>query len=273
MEARLRSHITPDNLENKIYNALEKSGLDINRLRPKDLVSLDHLFTGDRDAFGVLLEKARIDAGAEILDAGCGIGSLSRILAQESGHIVTGVDPTGQLIRIAKSLTEQTMLSDQVYFHHGTLMNLPFRDDSFDAIFCRHLLTDIRNKQELFDEFFRVLKGDGKLLLREVVKGEEAPLHYPVPWADKEAASFIESWETIENLLTRTGFEKCFIQDVTPQAAAWWQEAKSKVGNKKEVLGPGLLFGNKALPFGKTMTFNFKWNRTKSVQAVFRKKW
>ncbi|MCP3871598.1 MAG: class I SAM-dependent methyltransferase [Desulfobacteraceae bacterium] len=274
MEAQVKAHYNSANLNGKIYGALKKAGKNVKRLKIKDLAPIDQLHTGGSWATIDLIKKAELRSGSEVLDAGCGIGGSSRLLAKEFGHIVTGIDLTDQFVKTAQFLTEETMLSDQVHFHRGSILDMPFESSAFDAILCQHVLVNISEKQKLFKEFHRVLKDNGKLILHEIVKGEEDPIHYPVPWAEKETTSFLEPLKNLEVYMSHAGFEKHLVIDTTTKAADWWTKAKiasQKNTTDKNALGPRLIFGQNAAFFGNTMSFNFKWNRIKVVEAVFKK--
>src|SRR5215212_4036797 len=72
----------------------------------------------------------------DILDAGCGEGYLSRLLA-ESGARVTGVDLCVDLIEAARALADRGL---PITHDVGTVESLPYRDNSFDLVVANHLL-------------------------------------------------------------------------------------------------------------------------------------
>lgn len=274
MEAQVKAHYNSNNLQVKISDALEKAGKNLNQLIPKDLVPIDQLHTGGPQATINLLGKADLKPGSKILDAGCGLGGSSRLLAKKFDHFVTGIDLANQFVDTAKFLTNSTGLSDQVSFRQGSILEMPFASNSFDAVLCQHILMNIEDKEKVFKEFFRILNTGGKLILHEVVKGETEEISLPVPWAGKKEISFLEPWDNMESLVTRAGFKKVFVTDSTQNAADWWAKVKlasQKKGAAPGILGPHLIFGENAAFFGQTMTFNFEENRIKVVEAVFEK--
>lgn len=72
-------------------------------------------------------------AGKEILDIGCGNGTLARSLADQGAHI-TGVDPNGEALEAAlRAVPSGT-------FHQAGAEAMPFADHSFDgAVFLNSL--------------------------------------------------------------------------------------------------------------------------------------
>ena len=80
------------------------------------------------------IRALELPAGSRGLDAGCGIGSLTLLLAEAvgpGGH-VTGLDVSAEFVAHAQGLAEQSDLSEQVSFRQGNVNQLPFDDNTFD---------------------------------------------------------------------------------------------------------------------------------------------
>jgi ubiquinone/menaquinone biosynthesis C-methylase UbiE len=76
----------------------------------------------------------QLPAGSHGLDAGCGIGLHTVLLAKAvgpTGH-VTGLDLSTPFLTLAKEQATKSELSAQISFQEGDLSNLPFDDDTFD---------------------------------------------------------------------------------------------------------------------------------------------
>ena len=95
-----------------------------------------------------------------VLDAGCGIGQWSIALSQLNNK-VQAIDLMGTRINFAKALASH-MKRDNVEFAVGNLEKLPYKNESFDAIFCYGVFMFTHTKKTL-DEFYRILKPEGKL--------------------------------------------------------------------------------------------------------------
>jgi SAM-dependent methyltransferase len=80
------------------------------------------------------LVEAGLSPARNILDAGCGPGMITRVLAQISGGDVIGVDIEPALLAFAEDLPAPERGS--VSFQQGdVLAGLPFADGTFDAVF------------------------------------------------------------------------------------------------------------------------------------------
>nr|WP_157872653.1 class I SAM-dependent methyltransferase [Bradyrhizobium sp. ORS 278] len=111
-----------------------------------------------------LLEQQDL-SGQRWLDAGCGTGTLSRLLAGR-GCEVTGVDASAEMIRRARHLptgSEQTgaLRFDQI----ATIEALPFSDGAFDGVLCASVLEYVPDVPAALREIHRVLRVDGLVLL------------------------------------------------------------------------------------------------------------
>lgn len=275
MESDIKNHYNSNHLTQNINAALIKAGKDLARLDPKDLFRIDQLHTGGVRSSIELFKKTDITPDMLLLDAGCGIGGSSRLLAEQFACRVIGVDLADKFVDAAIFLTQCTRLEPLVSFQQGSVLDLPFENNTFDAVLCQHLLMNIKDKSTAVKEFFRVLKPGGRLLLHEITKGGNDSLLLPVPWADKPGISFLEPWENLSLIFEKQGFKIKSGSDKTSGACTWWEKAKTASQNKPprpNALGPGLIFGNNARLFGKNMHANFKNNAICLVEAILKKK-
>ena len=82
------------------------------------------------------IQALKIPSGSRVLDAGCGIGSHTFLLAEAvgpGGH-VTGLDLSSDFITHANERAKQSKLSGRVLFQEGDLNKLPFSDHTFDWV-------------------------------------------------------------------------------------------------------------------------------------------
>jgi len=274
MESKIKNHYNSDHLTQKIKTALTRAGKHLSSLELKDLSSIDQLHTGGAKSSIELLKKLTLSPDARILDAGCGIGGSTRLLAKQFKCRVIGIDLADKFIEAAIFLTQCTRMESLVSFHQGSVLELPFKPNTFDAVLCQHILMNIEDKSTVIREFFRVLKPEGKLLLYEVTKGRNDPLILPVPWAGKPSISFLEPWDTLSQTFEKHGFKIESCTDKTLEACSWLKksrEVSQKRSSGYHPLGPGLIFGSNAKFFKKNMHDNFKNNITCLIEAVLKK--
>lgn len=93
-----------------------------------------------------------------ILDAGCGEGYLSRMLAK-SGASVVAVDYSKKMLELAK---ERTPEDARIQYEYGSCDNLHFLDEkSFDLIISNMVIQDLENYQQAIKEMHRLLVDGG----------------------------------------------------------------------------------------------------------------
>ena len=105
----------------------------------------------------------------DALDAGCGTGFLSFELAAR-GHRVTGVDFAPAMLAEARRKAAERTVS--VRFEEADAEQLPFPPHSFDLAISRHVLWTLRHPEAAIDEWIRVLRPGGRLV---VVDGQFDP--------------------------------------------------------------------------------------------------
>jgi ubiquinone/menaquinone biosynthesis C-methylase UbiE len=104
-------------------------------------------------------------AGQETLDAldvGCGTGFLAFELAAR-GHRVSGVDFAPAMIAEARRKAAERGLS--IRFEEADAEELPFAHCSFDLAMSRHLLWTLPHPEAAIDEWIRVLRPGGRLVV------------------------------------------------------------------------------------------------------------
>src|SRR5438309_4100980 len=106
----------------------------------------------------VVPARGKLDA----LDVGCGTGFLVFELAAR-GHLVTGVDFAPAMIAEARRKAADRALA--VRLEEADAEQLPFSAGSFDLVISRHLLWTLPHPQAAIDEWIRILRADGRLVV------------------------------------------------------------------------------------------------------------
>ena len=117
------------------------------------------------------IQGLHLRPGSRGLDAGCGIGSHTSLLAEAvspDGH-VTGVDISPELLTHAEEIASKGGLRRQISFQRRDLNKLPFGNDSFDWAWSKDTLwvgpkemgCPAEDPLPLLNELARVVKPGG----------------------------------------------------------------------------------------------------------------
>jgi ubiquinone/menaquinone biosynthesis C-methylase UbiE len=102
--------------------------------------------------------------GKRCLDAGCGGGRGSILMAQCGAKEVVGVDFSTTNIESCRKRAAQKGFTNMTFLQHS-LIELPFEDESFDIVWCNGVLMHTIDPDTGLKEITRVLKKGGHLWL------------------------------------------------------------------------------------------------------------
>lgn len=111
-----------------------------------------------------LYRSTQDSSGRSILDLGTGTGDIAAYFA-EAGFSVTGIDISSEMIKQAKEHARQN--GHEINFQCGDAENLRFGDNSFDIITMRNLLWTLPSPEKAIDEWKRVLKPEGTVIVSD----------------------------------------------------------------------------------------------------------
>ena len=162
-----------------------------------------------------MLELARIRAEDRVLDIGAGLAGSARLLASARGCRVDCLELSPDYCTGAVLLNRLTGLEDRIAVHEGSALDLPFPDDSFEAVWMQNVGMNIADKRKLYAEVYRVLKPGGRFAFQEMAAGEAATSYFPLPWATDPADSCLVSAEEMRSVLGESGFIAELFEDTS----------------------------------------------------------
>ena len=118
-----------------------------------------------------VLDAARLAAGDDVLDVGCGTGILARTAARrldQSGSVV-GLDINDGMLAVARRSPER------VTWQHGSAEHLPFLDCSFDRVVSQFALMFFVDQHAAIEEMVRVTRPGGTVTMATWASIEQSP--------------------------------------------------------------------------------------------------
>jgi phosphatidylethanolamine/phosphatidyl-N-methylethanolamine N-methyltransferase len=159
----------------------------------------------DRGRKASIVAAERI--GGRILEVGVGTG-LSLPEYSRSNRLV-GVDLSAPMLRKAKTRAMEHGLSNVDGLAVMDARHLGFQNDTFDVVVAQYVITAVPHPEATLDEFVRVLKPDGEIILVNHLGAESglrasfeqgfAPLARRLGWSPEFR------WERLERWATRHG--------------------------------------------------------------------
>ena len=154
----------------------------------------------------------RYPAGATVLEAGCGVGAQTVILARKSPDTaITSVDISPDSLNQARAAVEEEGIAN-VTFRQADIFNLPFADGSFDHVFLCFVLEHLREPATALAELRRVLKAGGSVT---VIEGDHGSAYF-----HPESMEARQTIQCLVDLQARAGGDSLIGRQVFPLLAA-----------------------------------------------------
>ena len=168
-----------------------------------------------------------------VLELGCGSGGYALHLGETVGCRLIGLDINEPGVCNANLLAQSRGLASQVRFELcDASQNLPFDDNTFDAVFSNDVLCHLPGRPEVLVEMFRVLKPGGRILFSDALVIGGIISHEEI--ATRSSIGFYMYSPPGENerLMERAMFRHVRAKDTTESAARiakqWYQARKKR---------------------------------------------
>jgi demethylmenaquinone methyltransferase/2-methoxy-6-polyprenyl-1,4-benzoquinol methylase len=140
-----------------------------------DLMNRLMTFGQDQKWRRFVVDTARVQPGGSVLDLACGTGDIAGLFHESvAGVNVVGADFSGNMLAEAR----RRFPGPSVSWHVCDANELPYSDNSFDAVTFGYLLRNVDDSAHVLKEVWRVLKPGGRAVCLDTTPPEK-DLLYP----------------------------------------------------------------------------------------------
>lgn len=269
IESSVAQHYTHGTLSATVREGLDKLGVGSDTDPIDLLAAVDEFHMGGRPATKALAGALQIQSRSKVLDIGCGMGGTARFLASTYGCNIVGVDLTPEYIVVGQELNESLGLADQISLSIASAMDMPLPDGHFDRASMLHVGMNIADKSALMQEAARVIMPDGLFGIYDVMRTGDAPIEYPVAWAETADTSFVSSVGDYVNALEGAGFEVVDVLDKRAVAIGFFEKIMAVLAKGgPPPLGLHIVMGSNAKVKVQNMHANVKNGTVSPVQIL-----
>jgi len=162
-----------------------------------------------------------------VLDIATGTGDLAINLAETNATRIVGLDISSGMLEIGKDKIKKKGLDSKIEMILGDSENMPFENDTFDAITVAFGVRNFETLENGLKEIYRVLKSNGTFVILETSIPTKTPFKQGYKFYTKnilpligktfskdqsayaylsESASVFPYGETLNNILRKIGF-------------------------------------------------------------------
>jgi len=114
-----------------------------------------------------VVEIVKITNPKTVLDIATGTGDLAINLAETSAEKIIGLDISSGMLEIGKTKISAKNLDNKIEMIIGDSENMPFKDDTFDAITVAFGVRNFETLEKGLKDILRVLKPGGTFVILE----------------------------------------------------------------------------------------------------------
>lgn len=193
-----------------------------------------------------MVDHVSAPPGGVILDVATGTAGVAIRLAERTGARVVGADLTEAMLRRGAANLRRQRLTDRVHLLIGRAEQLPFADETFDALTFTYLLRYVADPAATVAEMARVVKPGGTVASLEFMVPPRGPLHvlwwlYTRALLPPSGRVFGREWYEVGRFLgpSISGFHRR--HPVGSVVDAWQDAGLTGVGVRTMSLGGGMV--------------------------------
>ncbi|NPD80481.1 bifunctional demethylmenaquinone methyltransferase/2-methoxy-6-polyprenyl-1,4-benzoquinol methylase UbiE [Prevotella sp. PINT] len=129
---------------------------------------LNHLLSLNIDKSWRRRTVQKLTHAQNLLDVAIGTADLSlEIMRQQKATKIQGIDVSREMMRIGKEKVSKVGFAENIRFDYGSALEMPYADNTFDALTCAYGLRNFPDADKGLAEFYRVMQPGAQLAILE----------------------------------------------------------------------------------------------------------
>ena len=172
---------------------------------------------GSAEFLRVTLPLLGLSEKKSLLMLGAGLGGLGRAMVDETGVWVTGLEADEELAGLGKDMTKMAGMQKRAPVTLGNLEQPKLKENSFNAVVSLESLYRVAAKEQLYTAMAAALRGDGELMMTDLVKANDEPLNDIMnAWAGREPTPpHLWTADAIQSFMKTLNLDVRPYQDIT----------------------------------------------------------
>lgn len=216
------------------------------------IVRYEYIHSIKDEFFDELVKIANPKSGENILDAGCGYGSVTREILKRSKdkklNCFLADSNHTQLLRAQEELTNlDNKHKSEVKFFIDNLIDTKFKENTFDTVIAKMVIHEIpfKKQQQAIENAYRILKPKGKLIIWDMALDDKTQMIIQdiIRMKDKlagfktlEKNRYFLRFDEIKNLLSNAGFTNAKKEYQIISPVITHKRLEQEFGNSKKKL-------------------------------------
>jgi len=122
------------------------------------------------------INHLKIKEGQTLIDLGCGAGMDIFVTKMKNPKVGTlyGLDRLDSMLEKARKVVESKNF-DNIEFIKGELIDIPLEEKSVDRVISNCVINLEPDKQQVYNEIYRILKDDGMFVISDIILKQSLP--------------------------------------------------------------------------------------------------